>query len=279
MPVRIVTDSTCDLPRELATSLGIVIVPLTVAFGDEVFLDGIDIDASTFYERLRTAPDLPRTSQPSVDRFVGAYEALAEETEEIVSVHISSRLSGTLNSASVAREQVSHALRIELIDSYQVSLGLGAIVMEAAEAAARGATMAEVVEATRRAMDRVRVVATLDTLEYLHRGGRIGRARTLLGSILSIKPIVHVQDGEVAPLGRVRTRAKAVERLFEIATEDRTLKRMFVACTGDDATAQAFIDRLGPSLPHTDLRLGQLGPVVGVYTGPNTLGFASVRRE
>lgn len=254
-------------------------MPLNVYFDDEALRDGIDIDATTFYERLATAKELPRTSQPSVERFKEAYEELAKETDEIVSIHLSSRLSGTMNSASVARDEVSHELHIELIDTYTVSLALGAIVMDAAEAANAGASMAEVIDVARRTMDRVDVAIVVDTLEYLQRGGRIGRARSLLGSVLSIKPIIHVEDGEVAPLERVRTRSRAVERIYEMATADKTLRRLVVACTDDDEQALDLIDRIRVVMPHTDVRLGRIGPVVGVYTGPNALGFAMVRRE
>lgn len=279
MTVRIVTDSTADLSREEAAELGVTVVPLNVYFDDEALRDGIDIDATTFYERLANAKELPRTSQPSVERFREAYEELAKETNEIVSIHLSSRLSGTMNSASVARDEVSHELHIELIDTYTVSLALGAIVMDAAEAANAGGSMAEVIDVARRTMDRVDVAIVVDTLEYLQRGGRIGRARSLLGSVLSIKPIIHVEDGEVAPLERVRTRSRAVERIFEMATADKTLRRLVVACTDDDEQALDLIDRIRVVMPHTDVRLGRIGPVVGVYTGPNALGFASVRHE
>lgn len=279
MPVRIVTDSTCDLPRQLAEQYGITVVPLIVLFGDEALRDGVDIDGPTFYERLKVSRDLPRTSQPSVETFREAYEALAADTNEIVSIHVSSKLSGTLNSASIARDQVSHELHIELVDSYNVSVGLGAIVLEAAAAANAGASMAEVVEVTRKAMDRVYWVAFLDTLEYLQRGGRIGKARSLVGSILSIKPLLHCEDGEIAPFERVRTRTKAVERLFEIATQDGTIKRLIVAAAGNEDEAVAFMERLRPVLPHTEFLLGQLGPVVGVHAGPGALGVCMVRRD
>jgi DegV family protein with EDD domain len=128
-------------------------------------------------------------------------------------------------------------------------------------------------------MDRTHIRVVVDTLEYLHRGGRIGRARSLMGSILSIKPLLQVQGGEVAPFDRVRTRAKALQRIFEIATEQARAKRMFVASSGDPTEAEEFIERLRPALPHTDIGLAQLGPVVGVYTGPGALGIATLDRE
>lgn len=279
MTVRIVTDSTCDLPAEDIDRYGITVVPLTVFFGDEALLDRIDVTPADFYARMAAFKGLPRTSQPSVELFQDAYRSLAADGVDIVSIHISSRLSGTLNAASVAREVVKEEVHVDLIDSYNVSLGLGLIVLEAARAAAAGATLPEVVATARRAMDRVSVHVVVDTLEYLQKGGRIGRARSFLGSVLSIKPIIRVEDGEVAPFERVRTRAKAIERMFELASGMPRAKEMFVGCSGDDSDARALLERLRPHLPHTELRLGYLGPVVGVYTGPNALGIAALERE
>ncbi len=279
MTVRIVTDSTCDLPQHIVEQLGITVVPLTVFFGDEALLDGVEIDAQAFYERLRGPGPLPRTSQPSVDLFQEAYERLSADGSDIVSIHLSSKLSGTLNAASVAREVVKETAHVDLIDSYQVSLGLGLIVMEAALAAQAGKSLAEVVGATRRAMDRTGVYFVGDTLEFLRRGGRIGRARSVLGSILSIKPILHVEDGEVAPFERVRTRAKALERLYQLALERPRTKTLFVAYAGDGAQAEALVQRLQPALPHTEILMAEFGPAVGVHTGPGSLGIAYLERE
>jgi DegV family protein with EDD domain len=279
MAVRIVTDSTCDLPPDLVAAHGITVVPLTVIFGDEDLEDGTGITPPAFYERLRTSPVLPRTSQPSVERFQQAYRAAGADGAEIVSIHISSKLSGTLNSASVARETLKHDLHIDLIDSYNVSVGLGLIVLEAARAAARGAPLAEVVATARRAMDRVTVHVAVDTLEYLQRGGRIGRARSLIGSILSIKPILTVDQGEVAPFERVRTRARAHQRILEIAAAMPRAKEMFIAHGDLPTEAEAARERLRPQLPHTALHTAYLGPVVGTYTGPGAFGVAALERE
>jgi DegV family protein with EDD domain len=279
MAVRIVTDSTCDLPPDLVAAHGITVVPLTVIFGDEDLEDGTGITPPAFYERLRTSPVLPRTSQPSVERFQQAYRAAGSDGAEIVSIHISSKLSGTLNSASVARETLKHDLHIDLIDSYNVSVGLGLIVLEAARAAARGAPLAEVVATARRAMDRVTVHVAVDTLEYLQRGGRIGRARSLIGSILSIKPILTVDQGEVAPFERVRTRARAHQRILEIAASMPRAKEMFIAHGDLPTEAEAARERLRPQLPHTALHTAYLGPVVGTYTGPGAFGVAALERE
>lgn len=279
MAVRVVTDSTADLPRQIAEDLDITVVPLIVRFGDEELLDGVTIDSDTFFRRLASSATLPKTSQPSVETFRETYERVSEGGHDIVSIHISSRLSGTLNSASIAREDVDRGTHIELIDSYNVSLGLGGIVQEAAEAAKQGANLSEVTNVARRAMDRVHFAATLDTLEYLQRGGRIGRARSLIGSLLSIKPILHVEDGEVAPFDRVRTRAKAVARLQELALEHRNARRLYVACSANDPEAMEMIERLQPQMPHTDFVFSHFGPTVGVYIGPNALGVCWVDRE
>lgn len=274
MGVRVVTDSTCDLLPELAARYGLVVVPLTVSFGDEALLDGVEIAAGEFYERLTAASELPRTSQPSVERFRKVYEELPDD--EIVSIHISARLSGTHNSASLARDQQPDPSRIEVIDSRTVSMGLGAVAMEAAKVAQTGGSRAEVIAAANHAIERVKVIALVDSLEYLRRGGRIGRASSLLGSLLSIKPLLHVEEGEVAPLERVRTRGKAVQRLLDLATADPKSRLLFVGCGGNDAEAEAFLERLRPKLPETETHLGQIGPVVGVHTGPNVLGVAVV---
>jgi DegV family protein with EDD domain len=151
--------------------------------------------------------------------------------------------------------------------------------MEAAEAARSGASHTDVVNAARRAATRVHVVAAVDTLEFLRRGGRIGRARSLLGALLNIKPILHVDGGEMAPLDRVRTRARAMDRMVELATADQRISRLYVAAGGDDAAASELIERISPSLPHTEVIRGRIGPVVGVHAGPGVVGFCTVARD
>ena len=278
MSVRIVTDSTADLQPEVVAKLGISVVPLTVSFGEESFLDGVTIDADTFYARMRSSPGLPRTSQPSVPAFRAVYEPLLAAGHDIASIHISSRMSGTLNSATLAAEGLSAGGRVAVIDSENVSMGLAGIVLEAASAAEAGLPLDVVVAAAKAAIPRHHVIAAVDTLEYLRRGGRIGRARSLLGSILSIKPLIEVRDGEIGPLERVRTRARALDRLVELATVDPTIPRLFVASAGDDAGANALADRIRPLLPGVEIIVGRLGPVVGAHSGPGLLGICTVRR-
>lgn len=279
MAVRVVTDSTSDLPQAIVDGLGITVVPLLLRFGQETLLDGVDIDSATFFERLVSSPVLPKTSQPPVDAFRETYEAIAASGDEIVSIHISSRLSGTMNSASIAREGLDRSIHIELIDSYSASMALGAIVIEAAEVAYAGGSFEAVTLAARRAMERVDFAVALDTLEYLQKGGRIGRAKALLGSVLSTKPLIHFEGGEVSPLGRVRTWKKAVGRLEELALEHPHAKRMYIIAGTNNDEAHEFVERVRPSLPHTEFRVTNFGPVMGVYSGPHTLGVCWVERS
>lgn len=277
MPVRVVTDSTCDLPQDVINRYRLTVVPLRLIWGDEVLRDGVDIDAAGFYERLTTSPVHPATSQPLVEDFAAAYEALSREGADIVSIHISSKLSGTVNAATVARQEAGGRDRIEIVDSETVSAMLGGVAMVASEAAEAGATRGEVVAAARRAMASARFLALLDTLEYLRRGGRIGRAQSFVGGVLSIKPLITVRDGEVTPVERVRTRQRAVDRIVEHALADREVRRVFVMSGGNDAEAEAMIARIRPAFDESvEFVRGQFGPIVGVYTGPNALGVGSV---
>ncbi len=279
MAVRVVTDSTSDLPGHIVESLGVTVVPCIVSFGQDSYLDGVEMDPAAFFERLASASVFPKTSQPPVEAFRETYEALGANGDDIVSIHVSSRLSGTMNSASIAREDISREIHIELIDSYSTSLGLGAIVVEAAEVAKAGGTLDEVTAAARRAMDRTDLAVALDTFEYLQRGGRIGRAKAMLGTLLSTKPLIRFEGGEVVPLGRVRTWKKAIARLEELATEHPHAKRMYIVRGVDDDEARSFIERIRPTLPHTEFILCQFGPVLGAHTGPHTLAVVWVERD
>ena len=276
MTVRIVTDSTCDLPADLVAEYGITVVPLAIEFAGESLRDGVDIDAAGFYRRLADAKELPRTSQPTPEAFRKAYDSLLD-ADGICSVHISTRLSGTLNSARGGADARADGPPVELVDSRFVGLGLGAIVLEAARAARDGADLETVAAVARAAIDRVDVVVIVDTLDYLHRGGRIGRANKWLGAMLSVKPLISVHDGEVVPFARVRTRAKAIDRLVEFAATQQGAPMMFVAGTATPAETARLVEQLIPLLPGTRLIEGNLGPAVGVHTGPGALGVAPLR--
>ena len=205
MAVKVVTDSTSDLPLELAESLGITVVPCNVNFGTETFKDGVDLSAEEFYERLINGSQFPSTSQPSPGDFIETYERVEEDADGIVSVHVSAGLSGTYNSAIQAKEQASVKCPIEVVDSYQASCGLGVVAIAAAQEGGKGANLEAVAETARSAADRAELFFLLDTLEYLQKGGRIGKARALVGTVLKIKPMIVLRDGVVHELGKART--------------------------------------------------------------------------
>lgn len=279
MTLRIVTDSTADLEAAEAARLGIAVVPLTVFFGEEALLDRVEITPERFYERLRATKALPRTSQPSVGRFQETYARIAAEgATEILVITISSKLSGTLGAARLAAAEPPAGCTITLLDSMTVAGGLGLLVRRAAEVAAAGGTAADAKALAERLIPRHHISILLDTLEYLQRGGRIGRARALLGSMLNIKPIVRVKDGEVGAAERVRSRGRGVERIYELTLSVPGLERVIVEHTGCPEDAAALADRLGRALPGVEVETRWIGPVVGVYVGPNGLGTVAVER-
>jgi DegV family protein with EDD domain len=258
----------------MARELGITVVPLNVHFGTEVYRDGVEIFPDEFYRRLATTPRLPTTSQPTVGDFLKSYQELGQTTDEIVSIHISAKLSGTLNSAHQAREQYRGACRIEIVDSQQACLGLGMVAIAANQASQRGASTDEVVKEAQLAIPRVRFFGLLDTLEYLEKGGRIGKAQAFVGSLLRVKPILVVRDGEAHPLERARTRAKGIDRLCELVQERMPLLDLAVVYTTTPDDARALAQRLRSFLPNGEVFLSQIGPVVGTYLGPGVLGVA-----
>ena len=274
MTVKVITDSTADLPPALAEELGITVVPLNVHFGTEVYRDGVEITADEFYRRLVTASRLPTTSQPTPGDFLSAYDEMGQTTDEILSVHVSAKLSGTMNSATQALEEYGGACRIEIIDSLQGSMGLGMLAIAAAEAARRGDSLDDVVTETRAAIPKVGFIGLLDTLEYLEKGGRIGKAQAFMGSLLRIKPLLTIRDGEAHPLERARTRAKGVDRMCELVQAEMPLKDLAVVYTTTPDEALALAQRLQSHLPQGEVILSQVGPVVGTYLGPGVLGVA-----
>lgn len=279
MPLRIVTDSTADFDLDEAERLGVAVVPLTVFFGQEGLLDRVELTPDEFYARLRRSKVFPRTSQPPVGRFEEAYAALARAgATEILAILISAKLSGTFNAASTAAENAPAGCRIEALDSRTVAGGLNALVRRAAEIAARGGTLDEAKAAALALIPRHHISILLDTLEYLQKGGRIGRARALLGSVLNIKPIVHVHDGEVGAGERVRSRARGLERIFETTMAYPNPERIIVQHTGSANDAETLARRLRGAAPGARIEVRWIGPVVGVYVGPNGVGTVTVER-
>ncbi len=278
MAIKIVTDSSSDMPAEVAGKLGITVVPLNVSFGTEEFKDGVDLPADRFYERLSTEPEFPKTSQPSVGDFAQTYQRVSEDADGIVSVHVSSKLSGTFNSASQARTEAAVGCPIEVVDTSQASMGLGMVAMAAARSARAGGTLEEVASAARDAVGLCQCVALFETIEYLRRGGRIGRAGALAGKLLRIRPMIIIREGVVHELAKERTRARGIARLQRTAREFAPLEDLAVmySTTPDDAADIA--DSLRDVLPDgKEPIVARFGPVIGTYTGPGALGLGLFR--
>ena len=276
MAVKVVTDSLADLPPELAKALDVTVVPLTVHFGLESYRDGIDITSSQFFNRLVSEKTLPTTAQPSVGAFAEVYADLASQGHDIVSIHASGLLSGTLNSATQAAKETAD-VGIELVDTFSVSLGEGLVAMEAARLAQAGGMLAEVAQAARETAPMVEIYFVVDTLEYLQKGGRIGGAQALVGTLLNIKPILTLRDGEVHPLERARTRAKAVARMKQVVQANGPYVEMAVLHTTTPDEMHALGEELQPLCPDRPVVIGTIGPVIGTYAGPGLLGVATRR--
>lgn len=271
--IAIVTDSTADIPQELAHSIGITVIPLTVNFGMQQYRDGIDIKSDQFYRMLASANPLPTTSQPSPAEFQELYERLLQDHDAVISIHLSAGLSGTLSSASAAQEMVQG--EVHLVDSRSISLGIGALVAEALELVKQDLAAAEIAEHLLAARDQIEVLFTLDTLEYLHKGGRIGRVQAVMGSLLNIKPIVRVVDGIYVTAGKARRQEQALKtmaELFSSLANGRQVKRIAVAHGAALEAAQTLAKLLEQTFGRKIDLLTQVGPVIGVHTGPGTIG-------
>ncbi len=277
--IAIVTDSTADLPPELVEELGVTIVPLQVIFGNEAYREGVEITTEEFYERLVKSRPLPTTSAPSVGDFQEVYERLLEEVDSIVSIHIGAKLSGTVQAAQTARQSLANPERIEIVDCQAVSVAVGFVVMEAVEAARAGAKLAEVKAAAESAVQRTHVRFMLDTLEYVRRGGRIGRARAYLGTLLRVKPILSFREGEVYPEERVRTRTRGLERMIQWAVRQQKVKRAVVAHSTTLDEAESIRERLAMAFPNVRVHLVRFGPVIGTHGGPGTIGVGIMEGE
>ncbi len=271
MAVRVVTDSVADLPSQVAQELGIAVVPINVRFGTEVYRDGIDLTTEQFYERLKHSQTLPLTSVPTPAAYAEVYNKLAEETEEILVVAVSAKLSGTYAVALQSVGLLKRKCRVEVLDSRCAVMAQGFITITAARAAQAGASLDEVVATARRNMPRVDFRGAFDTLEYLKRGGRIGKAQALLGSILKVNPIIALREGEVFPIGRERSRAKAVEHLYKFATSYARVEGIAVEYAADVAEAERLIERLSANFPKEIIYRTRLSPAIGTHTGPGLL--------
>lgn len=278
--IKIVTDSTAYLPESLLIQYPEIaaIIPLYVRFGETSYREGVDLSIEDFYKKLTSSPQLPTTSQPSAGDFQEVYRPLLEQGNSIVSVHISGELSGTIASAVAAKEMLGGT--IEVVDSRFTGMGLGFMVLEAARAIQAGKSMDEVIARIHAVRDGISLIFLVDTLEYLHKGGRIGGAQALLGTLLKIKPLLYLHEGRIEPLEKVRTSRRGVERLIEIVEEMRNehpQAKLKMAVHHSAALEQGkelmgiFADRFHPE----EIYLCELGGVIGTHTGPGLLAFVA----
>lgn len=274
--VAVLTDSTAYLPKEWVEQHNISVIPLLVVWGDEELKDNVDITANQFFTRLTTAEIMPSTSQPSPNAFKEVFEELADKGFDILCVHISSKLSGTINSAEQAKKMLPDT-NIEIVDSLCTTMGTGWPALFAARAAQQGADLAACKKIAETARENIYTLFAVDTLEFLHRGGRIGGAAHLLGTALNLKPILYVKEGAIESLEKVRTRKKSLARLVELALEQIGDKRpvyMGVSHANAEEEAQLVLEMLKEQVEIKDSVLTYVSPVIGTHTGPGTVALS-----
>ena len=274
MTVKIVTDSSCDLPDALVSELGIDVVPLKIRFGTEELVDRVDLSPSEFWARCSTSAELPSTAAPAPGAFEEVFrKAAAAGHEGVVCVNLSSKLSATGEASQAAARAVADTIPVKVVDSLSTTLGLGMIAVESARRAAAGAGLDDIVALAEDMARRTKVFGSLDTLEYLKKGGRIGAAQALLGSILSIKPCIEVVDGKVEPGPKQRTRSRSLQWLADQVGAHKGVENLAVL-HGDAPDVDTLVGLLSTHFPREQIVIGQLGAVVGAHTGPRTIGVA-----
>jgi DegV family protein with EDD domain len=274
--IRVVTDSACDLSAEVAAEHGIVIVPLSIRFGDEEFVDGRDLTTEEFWARCKASPVLPETSAPSPGAFQQAFLAAADEGYDgVLSLSLSGGVSATFQSALAASKAVADRIEVRAIDSRTMTMSLGLLAIDVADLAAGGADLDTLEARTHELIPRTAVYGAVDTLEHLEKGGRIGGARALLGSMLNIKPVVTLVDGVVAEESKQRTRARSLRYLADKVLESPPLSRVGIA-HGAAADIDTFLDLVKDVKTEHPLMVNQLGPVIGTHTGPGTIGLCMI---
>jgi DegV family protein with EDD domain len=272
--VKVVTDSTCDLPQEVAADLDITVIPAQVQFGSEVYQDGVDLTTDEFYRRLRANSALPKTSPAPVATFRDAYQRLSRQADSIVSIHVAANLSVTHDAAKMASADLDFP--VVVVDSQTASMACGLLTIIAARAAREGASLTEIEALVREAIPRTITFGVFGTLEYLARGGRIGKAQAFVGNALKIHPILAIRAGEVLPVERIRTRPKAVERMCQIVEGLGLPSEMSVMRTTDPQEAENLARRLSSIFPPERMYRASIGPAMGTQVGPDAVGVALI---
>jgi DegV family protein with EDD domain len=273
MPVKIVTNSTSDISKELAEELGITIVAEYVIFGNNCYKDRIDIFEDEFYDKLVSDNIKATTSHPTPQDFLEVYNELGKDADGIISIHISTNLSGTVNSAEQAKKLTSATCPIAVIDSKTISMALGIAVINAAKMAKAGKGFQEIVDAVNAMLPRIHVLVMFDTLEYLARGGRIGKAKSLVGSLLNIKPLLTIKDGGFAPVIQVHSKSKAKKKLLEFAASFQNIEDIYAVYSTNRDEVIELIKQI-THFPTERIVLSRLGPVIGSHAGPGLLAIA-----
>lgn len=276
--VHIVTDTAADLPHDEAAALGIELVPLSIRFGDKEYTDGVDLSVQEFYAKMAASDDLPATAAPAPGAFEAAFRRAAQDGGSVVCINLSSALSATMQSAENAGRAVAGDIDVRVLDSKAITASQGNLVLAAAEAAADGASADDVVALVESLRPRTRIFGTLDTLDNLKKGGRVGGAKAFFGTMLSIKPIVDISTGEVEEAGRQRTRKKALMHLRDKLFERPTVERLAV-CNGGAPDVGDLLDLISARYPADQVQIRDIGPVIGTHGGPRVLGLAWIEPE
>jgi DegV family protein with EDD domain len=279
--VAIVTDSTSDIPPAVREQLGIAMVPLKVIFGEQAFLDNIDLTPEQFYQKLTTSSELSKSSQPSPADFFDTFKRLTDEGKTVLCISLSSVLSGTYQSALIARSMLDDESTVTIIDSKTASYGYGLLVVEAAKMAQQGADVTQIVERVLRMREEMRLYFLVDTLEYLQKGGRIGKASALIGTLLNIKPILSIDDeGYVFPFEKARGQKRAINRIVELLVENFGTDPVNVTVAktpGFESGVSDLIAQLKSNLNVAEFLETEIGPVIGTHAGPGTMGLFVIR--
>ncbi len=274
MTVKIITDSLGDIPPGIAEELGITVIPINVIFGNINYRDGVDLTTEQFYDKLAASKVFPTTIVPSLGRYADAYDQVAEETGDIIVITNSHKLSASYETAVLARERMKKKCRVEVIDSLSAIMAQGLIVMAAARAAKDGARLDKILEGVRNNIPRAHIRMAFGTLEYLRRGGRIGKAKTFLGMVLKVSPILGIRDGEIYPFAREHSRARAIDYLYEFADGFTGIEGIGVEDVTTPGEAEELARRLQARFLGETIYRSRVGPAVGAHVGPRVLGVA-----
>ena len=278
MAVKVITDSTADLPLDLASELGITVVPIYVRFGSDVYRDGIDISSDELMKKLTTLPVHPATSQPSPADFVKAYKDCSGESDGIISIHISAKVSGTYESANLAKGMMQEAIPIEVVDSMLNSAGLAIIVVKAARMAVDGASLSEIKQEVEQAISQTQMLGVFDTMTYLARGGRVNKAIANIGNVLELKPLLTFRDGEIIRAGLVRATSKGMDKIYDFVRRNIPINELTIVHSQVIDYANQLKMRLSEFIKEEEISIAELGAGLGVHGGPGVL-LAAIRRS